>query len=437
MSRLNFTAEHVELLLELLQIDTVSPMETGRPSNIWRAQEIFAKFAMEKTGCEKVYHSSVDSNAIKMEEVPLSVRERAHQMGDEFWKCQPNLVLRFGRKRTIEETLMFNFHMDTVDSLFPISFDGDKFVGRGAVDMKGPGVAVLAGIQAALIENPSLLDDVSIILQCVSGEEGGAMGVYGTKFLIEQGWIGRLNIFAEPSAGVYFDRSSTSMTARIEVNGQDSTDDEPHQGHNATLLLGYLAQKLMKELPARIEADGGKMCLAGLYTGNMHNKVFGSGQLLINFSYTTIESGGLIREWVEETFNNALQSFKEEFSNVKAAALTAKMADEICRLIWVKQGLPVLMNRDAEMEEFLNRLGLVRNPDNQKSKAFTCDAMWAQHPNAYTIVYGPGSLGENLAHAEGEYITRNELEEYAGSICKLVKAYGNSLCNKRMKGMYL
>ncbi|MBA9085522.1 acetylornithine deacetylase [Fontibacillus solani] len=199
------------------------------------------------------------------------------------------------------------------------------------------------------------------------------------------------------------------------------------------MLLGFLAQYLVDELSQRIEDDHGKMCLAGLYTGQMHNKVFGSGQCHINFAYSSTESGERIRCWVEEVFSTALHSFTAKYASIGIAALTAQEAKKICKLTWVKQGLPVLQNRHAELEPFLHQLGMVRNPDELQEQAFTCDAMWAQRRDVYSIVYGPGSLAEHLAHADGEYVHLSDLEQYAGSICKLLQAYASVLRNKRVK----
>ncbi|NPC91338.1 M20/M25/M40 family metallo-hydrolase [Bacillus sp. WMMC1349] len=435
MSKQVFTTDYINLLLALLHTNTITPMETGEKSETLKAQQLYADYALGHFNgmCDIVHHASSDPLVLQSEHIPLTIRERAKQMGHLFWDNQPNLVLRFGKERSIEETMMFNFHMDTVANFLPVTFDGKKFCGRGAVDMKGPGVAVLAGIEAALKQKDDLLDDLSILVQCVSGEEGGAMGVYGTKSLVEQGYFGRFNLFAEPSAGVYFDHSSTSMTARIDVSGNDSTDDAPHNGHNATLLLGYLSQWLMKQWSTRIEDRGGKMCLAGVHTGHMHNKVFGTGQLLMNFAYVENKDGDRIKNWVETEIDRALTHFRQEFSAIPTALLTVKEAQDICRLTWIKHGLPVLNNRSSEIEQFLNQLGFVRNSEKQLNHAFTCDAMWAQRSDIYTVVYGPGSLNNNNAHAEGEFITLKELEEYSSNIGDLLVAYSNLPLKKELR----
>jgi len=418
------TAEHADLLVKLLRTNTVSPMETGRPSELAAALDLYARFAADRLHCEVVFYRAPQPEEVDRFFMPVSVQECAERMGPIFWESQPNMVLRLGPERPITHTLMFNFHMDTVDGVFPVSFDGERFIGRGAVDMKGPGVALLAGVEGALIENPALADNLSILIQCVSGEEGGAMGVHGTKLLADNGYLGSLNLFAEPSAGVYFDKSTTSMTARIDVMGVDATDDAPHQGHNATLLLGYLAQHLLTGLSRQVAEEGCKMCLAGIHTGTMHNKVYGTGRLLINFAYAATESGHKIRTLADQAFARLLEQFAEEFKDNPASRLTAEAAGRISKLTWLKQGLPVLSNRSEAWEGFLAGLGWQRNPEEQGENAFTCDAMWAQRDDAYTIVFGPGGLSANLAHAEGEFITLADLEHYAGEIKKLLVACG-------------
>ena len=244
-----------------------------------------------------------------------------------------------------------------------------------------------------------------------------------------RGFLGGLNLFAEPTAGVYFDNSTTSMTARIDVRGLDATDDAPHQGHNATLLLGYLAHQIMTELSGPIAKEGGKICLGGIHTGNMHNKVYGTGSLLINFAYESTESGHRIHEFVNQTFTRLIQKFSLELKDYPASRATAEAAPAICNLVWLKQELPVLNNRNAAREAFLADLGWKRNPEEKAENAFTCDAMWAQRKDVYTIVYGPGSLSGNMAHAEGEFIPLVDLEQYALEIQRLLIAFGASKRN--------
>src|SRR5699024_3677968 len=132
--------------------------------------------------------------------------------------------------------VMFNVHMDTVAGVEPVSTDAGWYRGRGAIDAKGPAVALLAGIRDAVRNIPALGRDVGVLVQVVSGEEGGAMGTFGTRPLVEDGFVGRLNVFCEPTGLRYLPRSTASMTARLSVEGDDAVDDHPDAGHNATVL---------------------------------------------------------------------------------------------------------------------------------------------------------------------------------------------------------
>src|SRR5712692_8801428 len=70
--------------------------------------------------------------------------------------------------------VMFNVHLDTVAGGASPSFDGGRFLGRGAIDAKGPAVALLAGMRTAAEAEPGIADGSSVLIQAVAGEEGGA-----------------------------------------------------------------------------------------------------------------------------------------------------------------------------------------------------------------------------------------------------------------------
>jgi acetylornithine deacetylase/succinyl-diaminopimelate desuccinylase-like protein len=125
--------------------------------------------------------------------VPSTVRAAARD--PRFLADQPSLLLRLGPERPRAHTVMFNVHLDTVAGHTPPAFDGVRFTGRGAVDAKGPAVALLAGLRAAA-SHPAVGRDVTVLLQAVAGEEGGALGTYGTRPLLEAGHHGRLNGFS-------------------------------------------------------------------------------------------------------------------------------------------------------------------------------------------------------------------------------------------------
>ncbi|MER6379280.1 M20/M25/M40 family metallo-hydrolase [Streptomyces sp. NPDC001250] len=405
-------AEH-ELLLHLLELPTAGPLEGEGEPRLWEAQRAYAD-AARRLGFEVVHHAAADPAELTDEQVPAAVR-RAVADDPGFLAVQPSLVLALGPELPQADTVMFNVHLDTVAGLEPVGFDGERFTGRGAIDAKGPAVALLAGVRAALDAAPGLAAGTRVLVQAVSGEEGGAMGVFGTRPLIRRGWYGRLNLFCEPTGMRLLPRSTAAMTACVRVDGDDAIDDRPAAGHNATVLLGHLAQRLAARLPE--DAGGGQVCVAGLHTGHLHNRVYGTGRLLLNCSYPDSAAGRALADRLEREVADGIREFAETFRTHRDLARTAADAAAITRVEWHKRGLPALTPGDDPWATDLleQGSGAARWPADEP--AFTCDAIWAAGlPGACTAILGPGDLGRNHAHAAGEYADLTDLEAFAGAV---------------------
>ncbi|MFD4998135.1 M20/M25/M40 family metallo-hydrolase [Streptomyces buecherae] len=414
-----------ELLLRLIGLPTAGPLEVGQDGprpELWAAQRAYAEAAAE-LGFTVVHHAAADPAVLELDGVPVTVREAAAAMPD-FLECQPSMVLRLGPELPPERTVMFNVHLDTVAGFEPPRYADGRFHGRGAIDAKGPAVALLAGLRAARAAVPALGERVGVLIQLVAGEEGGAMGVFGTRPLVAAGYTGRLNVFCEPTRQLLLPRSTAAATARISVTGQDSIDDRPGGGHNATVLLGHLAHHLARHLPGRVA--GGRVCVAGLHTGTLHNKVYGSGHLLLNLAYPTTEAGLALQQALEDELRAGLASFTETFADLPDFALTAREAAQVTRLDWLKRGLPALASSDPWAERLLTEgAGLRYAPAD--ADAFTCDAIWTHDaPGAYTVVYGPGDLDANGAHADGEHADLADLESFATGVRALLTTFARA-----------
>jgi acetylornithine deacetylase/succinyl-diaminopimelate desuccinylase-like protein len=385
---------NVDLLTTLLGLPTAGPLEDpDAPVALWAAQDAYAAAA---AGFTVVHHAAPTELPA---DAPAAVAE-AHTPG--FLECQPSLVLRRGPADPAA-TVMFNVHLDTVAGLEPVRVAGGRVYGRGAIDAKGPAVALLAGIEAAD------LGDLAVVIQAVAGEEGGAMGVFGTRPLVEAGWTGDLNVFCEPTRGRLLDRCTAAATVAVEVAGSDAIDDEPAAGHNATVLLGALAGHLARTLPA---ATDGQVCVAGLHTGTMHNKVYGTGRLLLNLSYGTPAAAAALEEAVHREVAAGLAAFTDDSPLL---AKTARDAKDITSVRWLKRGLPALAPQDVG--RLAAATGLPVWPAGEP--AFTCDAIWAAG-HGTTVVLGPGDLATNHAHAAGEFAELAELESYAADVARLL-----------------
>lgn len=408
------------LLLDLLELPTAGPLETGPdgpPIRLWDAQRVYAEAAAD-SGLATVHHAPADPASTDRSDVPTVVRAAAADPG--FLACQPNLVLRLGAELPRERTVMFNVHLDTVAGIEPVGFDGRRFTGRGAIDAKGPAVALLAGIRAARAAEPALGREVGVLVQAVSGEEGGALGTIGTRPLVEAGYVGRLNVFCEPTGGRYLPRATAAMTACVSVHGEDAVDDTPYAGHNATVLLGFLAQHLAEALDSR--HHDGEVCVAGLHTGTLHNRVYGSGRLLLNLSYADRASATRLEQELGLALEEGLAVFRRRFARSRQFARTAAEATAITRLDWQKRGLPALSATDPWAENLLTSLGIPRWPAH--APAFTCDAIWlAGVPETATVVLGPGTLDGNRAHAAGEFADLADLDAFADTVRRLLLAF--------------
>lgn len=418
MSAAGFTAAESDLLCALLELPTVGPLEGGTP-RLWEAQRLYAE-AAGRLGFEVVHHAPAEPAELPGHGTPSAVREALRD--PEFLASQPSLVLSLGPAEgaaDFERTVMFNVHLDTVAGHEPVAFDGARFTGRGAVDAKGPAVALLAGVRTALAAVPDLAASVRVLVQAVSGEEGGAMGVFGTRPLVRRGWYGRLNLFCEPTGMRLLTRSTASMTACVRVEGEDAIDDHPAAGHNATVILGHLAEHLAAELPRQV--PGGQVCVAGLRTGDAHNRVYGTGRLLLNCSYPDTATGERTALALEREVAAALAGFTERYAAHPVLARTAADAAAVTRVEWHKRGLPALPETgDPWAADLLERrTGLTRWP--AALPAFTCDALWmSEVEGAATAVLGPGDLDRNHAHAAGEYADLTDLEDFAGTVATLL-----------------
>ncbi|MEU0668251.1 M20/M25/M40 family metallo-hydrolase [Streptomyces lavendulocolor] len=418
------TAADVEWLTELMAVDTVSPLEGGPLDGAARAQRVFLRGAHER-GFRTVLHRAPAPELLERPEVPAPVRDAARRDLAGFLAGQPSAVVALGSPQPEERRLVINFHIDTVGPHVAPRLDGRMLHGRGAVDDKGPGIAAAAGVAAAFAEDPSLADRVEVQIASVPGEEGGAMGTYGTRALVDAGLTGRLMVFAEPTGGTFMDGCTAAMTPRITVRGEDSTDDHPGDGHNATVLLGFIADFLARKLGPLAHGMGAKLCVSGLHTGHAHNRVYGGGQLLLNIAYPATEQAELLAASLEVLIEEARTEFAHLHAHDPFSRRTVRDWRRIVRLDWLKRGLPTLDNRDREAEPMLTGAGFARHDGLADGTAFTCDAIWAPGPGRYVAVCGPGRLDANGAHTPAEHVHLDDLDDYARRVKDLVRAFAD------------
>ncbi len=113
---------------------------------------------------------------------------------------RPNVVCEFGKGK---KTLIFNGHMDTVPP--PLGYDFNPFLGfikngkiygAGVLDMKSALCCYIYMAKAFLKFQKELQG--KICLQFVIDEEPMAASCFGTRYLLEKGYIGDVAIVGEP-----------------------------------------------------------------------------------------------------------------------------------------------------------------------------------------------------------------------------------------------
>jgi len=115
---------------------------------------------------------------------------------------RPNVVCQFGKKG---KTLIFNGHLDTVPPAqgcrvkpFSAVIKAGKLYGVGSLDMKASLCCYLFMAKALLPYKNHLKGKIS--LQFVIDEEPLAASPFGTKYLLERGYLGDAAIIGEPGS---------------------------------------------------------------------------------------------------------------------------------------------------------------------------------------------------------------------------------------------
>ncbi|SEP09542.1 ArgE/DapE family deacylase [Trujillonella endophytica] len=119
--------------------------------------------------------------------------------------------------------LIFSGHTDVVPAGDPASWAGDPFVpriadgalhGRGACDMKGGLVSVLAALAA--LRAAGVRPARPVAVHAVVGEEDGGLGAWAT---LARGHRGEACVIPEPTAGAVVTAAAGALTFRLRVTG--------------------------------------------------------------------------------------------------------------------------------------------------------------------------------------------------------------------------
>lgn len=285
------------------------------------------------------------------------------------------------------QTIVLNGHVDVVEAeeqqFEPYVVDG-KMYGRGSVDMKAGVVAMMETIVQLKDQQLS----TKVMLQLVPDEETG--GIYGSKYLADQGYCGDFIICGEPTSLGIGIQSKGVLQLDFKIRGEPAHGSRPWEGVNAILKATNLYEDILK-LPFAEETcpplyDKPSINLAKLSGGTVYNKVPEVCKMALDIRYLPNQSPDSIYQQINQITDGDV-SIHICNDPVKTEA-DNPYVKKLCKAI----------KRNTQLEE-VNIFGQHGSSDGQFFAKYGCDA----------IEFGP--VGADW-HGKNEMVYIHSLKEY-------------------------
>ncbi len=287
-----------------------------------------------------------------------------------------NAVLNYGEG---SKWLLLAGHIDTVPGELPVSYDGEVFKGRGAVDAKGPLVAMTVGALEAF-KHLRNTDGFKVTVAALVGEEGRSPGA---RALIKKNIKPTAIIIGEPSGcdGVVIGYRG-SVKIRIKCYGSGGHSSYPEGGLSAIeeFLKSWLRIKELSKAHQHLSLGV--------------NYIYG-GQ---PFSVIPKECEGIVDVRIPTGLD--IENIKSEINNHLSNHCTYEVIDETPP-IKVSVNLPIVR---ALIRSIINN-NLKPSP---VIKLGTSDMNILAALTGNIVSYGPGN--PELSHSDYEEVSIEELE---------------------------
>ena len=227
----------VELLLELLAVDSVNPAMGGRGER-WIAELLAG--VLEDIGCDVSQPVGAGS------------------------PDRPNLIATLPGAPDLP-VLLLEAHLDTVaQPRVPIAVrrEGDRIVGRGASDTKGSAAAMVA----AMSRLATLPDRPTVVFAGAADEE---VAMDGSRALVEQLPPVDGAIVGEPTSLLPIRVHNGLMRFRIVARGKAAHTSRAHLGVNAVAAAARAVLAIQDELYPRLQARTHPLAGPALVTAAM------------------------------------------------------------------------------------------------------------------------------------------------------------------------
>jgi succinyl-diaminopimelate desuccinylase len=330
---------------------------------------------------------------------------------------RPNLIATLKGKGG-GQTLMLNGHLDTVEAEnmvvppFEGKVDGEKLVGRGAVDMKGALAAFVVAGEAIQRLGVELKGDL-IISGCVDEEGKGAGGQAMAKSL--EGVDGAI---VGEATGMKIGVAHKGLTfITLHTYGRATHGSTPHLGVNAITGMVKVLNAIDSELPRRLEAKRHKALGAPTYNVGV---IRGGYRPNVVPDRCEIE---VDRRMVPgETVESVLAEMESVLDVARSEDASLKVDAQA--LDWAK-AVPMEISRDEKIVQSIVKCLQASGRQAEVSTVpyWTDASSFVNLAGIPTVVFGPGDIGQ--AHSATESIDVEELVEYS----KLIASVALDFCN--------
>jgi acetylornithine deacetylase len=310
-----------------------------------------------------------------------------------------NLLVRVGPEHP-EEGLTLCGHMDTVPAEepewrsdpFTLTRDGERWVARGASDMKG--FLALATNRLAALELPRLRRQLTLLF--TYDEEVGTVGARRFAESTDRPPIPRDVVIGEPTRLQVVRLHKGMLRLRLTFHGVASHSAYPHLGRNAIepagraiAALSDLRVELERERPAHGEHFP-QVPFVALNVGT----VAGGSAVNILPERCVVQLG--IRLLPEMRVEAVTERVRE--------AVRRALPNEAFDLEYISLSPALMLPEDAELHRELNaELG----QQGSRSVMFATDAGWLQGAGFRCVLFGPGDI--EVAHRPNEFVPAADL----------------------------
>jgi len=306
------------------------------------------------------------------------------------------------------KSLLLTGHMDTVppydmEDALEMKIDGDKLIGRGTNDMKGPLACMIMTLIAIKRADVELEGD--LIFAGVVDEEEKSLG---TIDLIEKGMKTDGAIVGEPTKLDICIAHRGLEWLEFNFEGKTVHGGAQAEGINAILRASNFIQKAEEKIVPKLSerkhpvTGTSTMNYGTINGGTQPSTVAGSCKMKID------------RRWIpSEKYEEVLNEYREVLKELKEQDPKFKCEMKVMDISVMKEGYvhePMEIDENHPLVETLVKSSEEANgrtPNKTYFPAWSDGGLLHTYANIPTLVFAPGDL--ETAHSKDEFIDRKEL----------------------------